>query len=217
MEGSSVKRCLIAILLAAAPLHAADPQKSAVKISFVVFENNADGVSEATLGWGSGTVVHSSGGKSLILTNRHVCPHGGGHPFVLIGSKSYPAEWVAADATVDLALVRVPVELPAVELGEVEPAEGTTLRQWGYSQRGPIKAKSGPALGTIRFKTDDGPKIESLLTGIDVEQADSGSGVFDPDGRLVAVVYAAGGPVDGPRREHCVRLLDIKRFLGRYR
>jgi S1-C subfamily serine protease len=217
MEGTSVKRFLFLALLAATPLSAAEPEKSAVKISYVVFENNAEGVSEATLGWGSGTAVQSSGGKSLILTNRHVCPNASGHPFVLVGTKSYPAEWVAADDVADLALVRVPVELPAVELADVEPEEGTTLRQWGFSLRGPLKAKSGPIVGTIRFRKDDGPKVEALLTGIDVEPADSGAGVFGPDGKLVAVAFAAGRPSDGPLREHCVRLADVKRFLSRHR
>src|SRR5262245_35350730 len=130
MEGTSMKRFpIIALsLFMSAPLGAADPEKSAVKISYVVFENNNEGVSEATLGWGSGTVVHSAGGKSLVLTNRHVCPNGSGHPFVLVGTKSYPAEWIAADEIADLALVRVPIELPAVELADAEPDEGTTLR-----------------------------------------------------------------------------------------
>jgi len=204
-------------LFMSAPLGAADPEKSAVKISYVVFENNNEGVSEATLGWGSGTVVHSAGGKSLVLTNRHVCPNGSGHPFVLVGTKSYPAEWIAADEIADLALVRVPIELPAVELADAEPDEGTTLRQWGHSLRGPLKAKSGPILGTIRFRTGDGPKVEALLTGIDVEPADSGAGVFGPDGKLVAVAFAAGRPTGGEQREHCVRLADVKRFLSRHR
>jgi len=212
-----VKPFLIVFLVAAAPLAAAEPEKSAVKISFVTFGANTEGVSEVTCGWGSGTVIQASGGKSLVLTNRHVCPHGSGHPFVVIGDKTYPAEWIGADPGPDLALIRVPVELPAVELAESDPEEGTTLRQWGYSGRGPIKPKSGSAIGTVNFRTEDGMKIEALLTGIDVEPADSGSGVFNPDGRLVAVAFAAGGPVDGPRREHCVPLAAVKRFLGQYR
>ena len=210
-------RYMLAALLAAAPVCAADPQKSAVKVSFVVFEDNASGVSEASCGWGSGTVVHSAGGKSLILTNRHVCPHGSGHPFVLIDGRSHRAEWVAADDVADLALVRVPIELPAVELAESEPEDGTTLRQWGFSGRGPMKPKSGPSLGTIQIKDEGGRKLTSLLTGIGVEPADSGAGVFDPDGKLTAVTYAVGGEKGGTQREHCVRLADIKRFLGRHR
>jgi S1-C subfamily serine protease len=213
----AVKHFLIVFLIAAAPLAAAEPEKSAVKISFVTFGESGSGVSEVTCGWGSGTVIQSGGGKSLVLTNRHVCPHGGGHPFVVVGNKTYSAEWIAADPGPDLALIRVPVELPAVELADADPEEGTMLRQWGYSGRGPIKPKSGSALGTVNVRTEDGAKVEALITGIDVEPADSGSGVFNADGRLVAVAFAAGGPVDGPRHEHCVPLAAIKRFLGQHR
>jgi S1-C subfamily serine protease len=212
-----LKRFLFVALLVAAPVFAAEPDKSAVKVTFVVFEENASGTSEATLGWGSGTVVHSASGKSLVLTNRHVCPNGTGHPFVLVGNKSYRAEWIAADDTVDLALLRVSVELPAVELAASEPVKGTTVRQWGYSLHGPVKAKTGSVLETIQFTTDAGARVNTLVTDIAVEPADSGSGIFDPDGKLVAVTFAAAGPTDGPRREHCVRLTDIKRFLDRYR
>jgi hypothetical protein len=211
-----VTRYILAAMLAAIPVCAAEPEKSAVKISFVVFVDNDSGVSEASCGWGSGTVIHSGDGKSLILTNRHVCPNGNGHPFVLIGGKSHPAEWIAADDVADLALVRVPVELPAVELAASEPEKGTTLRQWGYSGRGPMKPKTGPHLGTIKIKAEDGTTLQSLLTGIGVEPADSGAGVFDPDGKLTAVTYAVGGEKGGTQREHCVRLLDIKRFLSRH-
>jgi S1-C subfamily serine protease len=212
-----LKRFLVLALFVATPVFAAEPEKSAVKVSFVVFESNANGASEATLGWGSGTVVHSASGKSLVLTNRHVCPHGNGHPFVIVGEKSYAAEWVAADDTVDLALVRVSVALPAVELAESEPLKGTTVRQWGFSLHGPMKAKTGLVVETIEFKTEAGATVKTLVTDIDVEPADSGSGVFDPDGKLVAVAFAAAGPLDGPRSEHCVRLTDIKRFLACHR
>ena len=77
--------------------------------------------------------------------------------------------------------------------------------------------KSGSAVGTVHFRTEEGTKVDALITEIAVEPADSGSGVFNPDGRLVAVAFAAGGPVDGPRHEHCVPLAAIKRFLGQHR
>src|SRR5687767_11465133 len=126
-------RTLLAVLALAVPLalQAADPEASAVQVHRVNFEKFAAAPTVVRAGNGSGTVVKSEGGRSWVLTNRHVAPSNGAHFFVLVGDRSYPAEWLAADPGHDLALLVIAAELPAVTLADKAPATGTAVRQFG--------------------------------------------------------------------------------------
>jgi S1-C subfamily serine protease len=202
----------LALLLLAGPLYAG-PEESAVQVYFMKFQKESgSGRAEVVGGWGSGTVVKSARGRSWVLTNRHVAPGKGGTPFVLHNDVSYPAVWVAADDRYDLALVRVDADFPAVSLADEEPTAGTLLRQWGYPQGGPVRPKSGKALGWLGYKNDAGAPMFSAQIG--VQPGDSGCLLVNPDGKGVAVCCA--GHSDGREHELCVPLKAVRAFLGKH-
>jgi S1-C subfamily serine protease len=206
------KESALILLLLAGPLYAG-PEESAVQVYFMQFQKDqGTGRADVVGGWGSGTVIKSEHGKSWVLTNRHVAPGKGGTPFVLKGDVSYPAVWIAADERYDLALVRVDAELPAVALADQEPAEGTLLRQWGYPRGGPVRPKSGKALGWIGYKNDAGAPLFSAE--IAVQPGDSGCLLVNPDGKGVAVCCAGHG--DGRDHELCVPLKGVRGFLTKH-
>jgi S1-C subfamily serine protease len=211
-----------ALLSLAAPAALAGPEESAVKI---VRTGARDG-------FGSGTVVRSTKAGSFILTNWHVAPDRTSKFTVHHSGRAYPTDWVAADDRTDLALLRVNAELPTVDVADELPAVGTELRQWGFSEGGPQKPKSGRLLAETARAVVWTPfrwvtTADTCRVDITPEFGDSGAALFAPDGRAVAVVYCgdvanapAGG--DGPVRkvlvapETCVGPPDIKRFLTRH-
>jgi S1-C subfamily serine protease len=173
-----MRSALFALLFLPAGLSAADPRESAVQVTGPGFS-------------GSGTVVSRSAGRSLVLTNRHVCPAAGPGLAIRHNGKAYPAEWVGADPADDLALLSVAADLPAAELAPGLPPKGTTLRQWGYPKAGPQTAKTGAAVGTGRVVDKQAEaELDVWVTDFAPEAGESGSGLFDPDGRLVGVTYA---------------------------
>jgi serine protease Do len=192
-----MRAAIFALFLLTGLAHAG-PEDSAVQV-----RHFAGG----SIGSGSGTVVWMGGGVSFVLTNHHVAPDCGRKVEVTLAGQTYPAEWLRSDAGIDLALLRVKAELPAADVADEPPARGTVLRQWGHSRGGPQKPKAGPAIGVDgRRAVPGGGQV--YATGIHSEPGDSGSGVFDPAGRLVAVCW--GG---GQGRECCVKLADVKAFL----
>lgn len=167
---------------------------------------------------GSGTVVACENGKSCVVTNRHVVRPG--PP----GTPPYPpgtaVSVTTADGRVyngviaatcrewhDLAILAIDGELPVAELATEEVRPGTEVYQWGrtwYANGRPV-----PKRGVFRQVNQvvEGPIWESTITS---ESGDSGCGVFDASGRLVAVNWGAGngeqsavpiGPVRGFLRE----------------
>ena len=179
----------------------AGPEESAVQV-----KHYAGGVIEC----GSGTVVKSAKGQgSDILTNWHVAHDAGERLEVIAGEKVYPAKWLKAHSGIDLALLHIDAELPAVALADQSPPPGVRLHQWGHPRGGPRTHKTGPS-GRIDGKRAIPEGGDVMTNGIASEPGDSGCGVFTEDGRLVAVCWGSGGP----GRESCVVLSDIKAFLG---
>lgn len=208
-------RSLTLCLLVALPVCAADEDRSCVKVMFFDAQDNKDGVTEPTVSLGSGTVIACRGGKSLVLTNKHVCPHKNGTSFLRVGNKSVPAEWVACDDTADLALIRADVALKPVGVADKEPPVGTAVGHWGFAGGGRMKAKTGRIEGTVVIHLP-GQDVDSVLTSIEMEPGESGSGLFDGSGKLVGVATALGRHPGGRNFEHCVRLTDIRRFLNKH-
>jgi S1-C subfamily serine protease len=209
------------VLLAASGPAAAGPEESAVQ---VIRKGERDG-------FGSGTVVRTGKAGSFVLTNWHVAPDRTCTLAVRHGGRAYPAEWVGADDRTDLALLRVDAQLPAVDLADQLPPVGTELRQWGYANGGPRKAKTGRLLAETARAVVWTPfgratTADTYRVAITPEFGDSGAALVDPDSRVVAVIYcgdvATFAQADGPpvRRlvapETCVGLADIRRFLSKH-
>lgn len=158
---------------AAAPT--ADPAASAV----VVRGGNAAG---------SGVVVHCEGGRSLVLTNRHVVEATGPAVVVVCGGKSHPGRLAGVGRPGDVAAVVVDAELPACPLADAEPAAGAELVQYGspWHAGGRLLPKAGrllPPRPGVRW---------DVATTIATESGESGAGVFR-GGRVVAVTHGHVG------------------------
>jgi S1-C subfamily serine protease len=210
-------RAIILCLVFALPAPAAEPTAppSAVKVNRYKIKGDRRAKSEGVGGWGSGTVVASGKGESLVLTNAHVCPSDDAFYFVIHDDRAFPARWVAV-ADHDLALLRIDAELPAAELADSPPAVGSRVRQWGCTEAGPMRFAEG-----VTEADDDGRKdwekrtfLQATISG---GPGDSGCGLFDARGRLVGVTY--GGPPAGqagPRWSMHVPLNVVRGFLSRH-
>jgi S1-C subfamily serine protease len=164
---------------------------------------------------GSGTVVDSYRGKSLILTNRHVVSDKDAIPpgveyDVFAKGNVYEARLKAYSKYNDLALLEVDAELPVVRLSEKPPEFGDTVYEWGFPHGRRQKAQSGEYFNYGAIFTNDmrwGGYRQGMKTdrqgryyGGDVEgvrvpgtRGKSGSGVFNAAGELVGVVWGGRG------------------------
>jgi S1-C subfamily serine protease len=166
---------------------------------------------------GTGTVIACEAGKSLVLTNAHVADAPDGTYTVTHDGTTYPATYVTGSAISrltpgsvrvdgpDLALVSVEATLPVAALAPDLPRPGARVRLWGFGGRladqGPVE-KAGEVLDATGY-------VEPMFVSTtQTSSGDSGSGVFNDAGELVAVHW--GG---GDRRAHAVPLEAVRSFL----
>jgi len=161
---------------------------------------------------GSGTLIDvtASGERGLVLTCAHLFTEGTGQVVVEFPSgKRHGALVVAIDQQADLAaleIARPPAN--AVEINQQTAAAGN-LTACGFGPTGAYRCVAGPALGY-----SEGPGQTSVRIGGAVRSGDSGGGVFDNRGRLVAVVWGeSGGVTYASTGRPLGRFLD--RVLGR--
>lgn len=186
----------IAVVLGSALACLAGPEASACQVKHYTRGPEIDN--------GSGTVVWSGDGRSFVLTNEHVAPDPGRRCEVVLDGHTHPARWLRSDARADLALLLVDTELPAAEIASEIPARGTTLRQWGFPPASRCGRRPGPSSASAGRRAG----LDVFETTIRSESGDSGSGVFEPSGKLVAVCW--GGSYG---HECCVSLAVVRAFL----
>jgi S1-C subfamily serine protease len=192
-----------------ADLATANPARSAV----AVHRDLGGGRGRA----GTGTVVACEEGKSLVITNAHVADDPDGAYTVTHAGTVYPATYVAGSAvrlvtpdTVrvdgpDLALLVVDAALPTATVARNAPRPGDRVRLGGFGGRlGAQEAveKAGEVLDAAGYVEP------TFLSTTDATSGDSGSGVFDDAGELVAVHW--GG---GDRRAFAVPVGTVRVFL----
>jgi S1-C subfamily serine protease len=185
------------LAICATVAQATDPVKSTVKVVCYRGEVTDNG---------SGTVVYNKGGKSLVLTNRHVCPDGNCEIDVYSKGEIYEARWLGVADRGDLAMLEIDTDLPAAPIARNAPKQGETLRRWGYPNGRRQKAKQGKYLGDVGFA---GAARVFGVAGESVH-GESGSAEFNENGEVVAVLW--GGNTTGM----CVGLEDIGRFVQRF-
>jgi S1-C subfamily serine protease len=156
---------------------------------------------------GSGTVVHSGQGWSLVLTAAHVVD-GPGALTVRGNGTTYPAQVIDSDTAADLAAVLVPADLPAVKVSETDPADGTEVLLIGMTS-----IVSRPKLSGR--DTLSGREVLLYGTEADSDSGDSGAGVF-VKGELVGVhcgkVHSGPGAKGTP---HATATGPVRKFLAR--
>jgi hypothetical protein len=153
---------------------------------------------------GSGAVIHSAGGRSFVLTCKHVVEgRGQCKVFLAAGRAEHPAEVIATDARADLALVAVNVaELPRVEVSDVQELRpGSAVYLVGKEFR--------HVVGVVRGVNDQ-PNYRRLEVSFSPISGDSGGGVFGEDGKLIGVLIDANRPPPGGG---AVSLSTVRAFL----
>jgi S1-C subfamily serine protease len=207
-----VKKIGFLILLAVPGGLSAKPQDSCVQvIAKEFFYDPATGKHSATEGWGSGTVVSSRDGESLVLTNKHVAPHAGVQCTVWVGESTiYHAEFVAADGPSDLALLRVKAALPVMPVAAQGPAKGTALRHWGSIDQYASRLREGTVTETEgRFWTSWERAVEARINS---GPGDSGAALVGPAGELVGVV--GGASTHDSSDTLAIAVSEVTRFLA---
>lgn len=157
---------------------------------------------------GSGTLIDctADGTQGLVLTCAHLFDEGTGEIVVTFPQvKSHGARLVALDRQADLATLAIgnPSVAPAT-LADGAPA-GSTVRAWGFGPTGQLRNASGQIVGEA-----DATGQVSMAIAAAVREGDSGGGVFDSQGRLVAVVWGESGGVT-----YASTGAPLRRFLQR--
>ncbi len=142
---------------------------------------------------GSGTLIDRTGDgrEGLILTCAHLFHEGVGSIVVTFADgRTHGAKLVDADRQADLAALAI--ANPRAEPAQVSLAESQQGRLFacGYGPRGVYRCAVGPRIG----QASDVGQL-SLLIADPVRSGDSGGGVFDRQGRLVAVIWGESGGV----------------------
>ena len=162
---------------------------------------------------GSGTLVDKTedGREGLVLSCWHLFREGTGQVVVeFADGSSHGARVVALDENADLAALAIANPRTEPVGVNLEPGQGTgRLAACGFGQTGQLRCVAGANVGESRA-----PGQMSLLVDNAVRSGDSGGGVFDAEGRLVAVVW---GERDGVTYASCgTPLRDfLERVLGR--
>ncbi|MDZ4659857.1 MAG: serine protease, partial [Bythopirellula sp.] len=157
---------------------------------------------------GSGTLVDKSddGREGLVLTCAHLFSDGVGTVVVEFpGGKSHGAKLVAIDREADLAALAI--ANPTAESAAVafELQQSQRVRACGFGPSGEYRCAEGPVVG----EANDAGQM-SVLIGDAVRSGDSGGGVFDAQGNLVAVVWGESGGVT-----YASAGAPLRRFLDR--
>lgn len=132
---------------------------------------------------GTGTIVKVTDDYTYVLTNRHVAPMDSQYLYIEKDGKRYKARVLKNGITRDLSLVRMVGKIPNTNV--VNGFKKVKEQDNVYSV--------GMYMGFYDIYTEGtvaGWWKESRLMNMPCLNGCSGSGVFDKDGYLVAVVYA---------------------------
>jgi len=133
---------------------------------------------------GTGTIVKVTDDYTYILTNRHVAPIGSTLIYVEKNAKKYKAEVLKNGFSRDLSLIRINGRIPhtSVIKGLKEAKEQDKV----YSVGMYMGMYNMYTEGTVSGWNDNNSQVMNMpcLFGC------SGSGIFNSDGELVAVLYA---------------------------
>jgi len=162
---------------------------------------------------GTGSIVKITDDYTYILTNKHVAPIGKDMT-VIDGKKEYPGTVIKNCEYFDLSLVQVFGKIPnkvAVEKIDSVYPQDIVYSVGMYRGLNYIYTE-----GSVAGEYIDDEGNESVVANMPCAGGCSGSGVFDKDGDLVAVIYA--GFLDGyfamdNAKSICVPSYAIEIFL----
>lgn len=138
---------------------------------------------------GSGVIISSDG---YIVTNNHVIDNSKKIKVVLNDRRSYEAKLVGADATTDLALLKIDEKnLPAMKYGDSEDVD---IGEWVLAVGNPFNLTSTVTAGIVSAKArninifSDTRSIESFIqTDAAVNPGNSGGALVNTEGELIGI------------------------------
>ncbi|MEZ5381401.1 MAG: serine protease [Microthrixaceae bacterium] len=128
-----------------------------------------------------------------VVTNRHVLGDTTGARVVLNDGSVRPVEEYRVQHVEDLAVAKVGNDSDGTDGVDPLPAPvepGQLIIVAGFPGGAPLQVDTGRALGWVDGRNYGVGPTELLLTDVDVIGGSSGSGVFNPDGRLLGVVVS---------------------------
>jgi S1-C subfamily serine protease len=143
---------------------------------------------------GCGGVRTGSGfaiSENQLVTNRHVVAGASTLQVSTYDGQDLLVEATGVDMVADLAIVDTRSELPdAVALAEQNPDVGDPVEVIGYPGGGRLTSTTGTVLGYEQdpLNANAGTVI---LTDAEAEPGSSGSPMYDADGEVIGVIYAA--------------------------
>ena len=154
--------------------------------------------------------------ENLVVTNAHVVS-GASDVAVQPGGEGerLTARTLLLDERNDLAVLEVEdLEAPALPLASPEP--GQEVAMLGYPQDGPFDARPGRVGSTLSVITTDASgrgRVQRSVTSVrvTVRQGNSGGPVVDPQGRVVATIFA--GDEDGGEVGYGIPSAIVRRQL----
>jgi serine protease DegQ len=142
-------------------------------------------------GEGSGVIVREDG---LIVTNAHVVEDAGALEVAFASGDREPAELIAADARVDLALLRIARnDLPAARFSTRTPVVGELAIAVGNPLGFENSATAGIVSGLNRSIPSGGltPALVDLIqTDAAISPGNSGGALVGPDGQVIGLNVA---------------------------
>ncbi len=144
---------------------------------------------------GSGSILSADG---LVLTNNHVvagAENGGRLQVQLADGTRHPAEFVAGDASTDIAVIRIegvnslrPISLgnsSQVQVGQAVVAVGSPLGLSSTVTQGIVSAKNRPV--SAAGENGEASVIDAIQTDAAINPGNSGGALVDMAGNLIGV------------------------------
>lgn len=145
---------------------------------------------------GSGVITASRG---LIVTNEHVVDGAEAVTIVTSDGRNVPAEVVASDANVDLAILRPEQVVAQGARLAPEPDGGLQVGDTVFAIGSPFGLEGTVTAGVVsetrRTQSDNG--LPMIQTDTPINPGNSGGGLFDLRGRLVGIPTSIGSPIPG--------------------
>jgi serine protease Do len=165
---------------------------------FFRFETPMPQSKQIVRGLGSGFIVESNG---YIITNNHVVSDTDKVIVKLTNGTEYTAKVIGADASTDLAVVKVEAEgLPTLEMGD---SDALKVGQWVVAIGNPFGLTSTVTVGVVSAKGRAGIGIEDyedfIQTDAAINLGNSGGPLLNAYGKVIgintAIVSGYGGSV----------------------